>query len=100
MSQQILDRWATEAKFHFAHLKNLKLVKRIRLGWADCFEEVLDLPQIPFNSFHQCNIVTLGSKLATISIRQVHGSRLRERYHSYPGTACQGLFEPDSPHKI
>jgi hypothetical protein len=32
----------------------------------------LCLPKIPFSGFHQCNIVTLRSKLATISIRQGH----------------------------
>ena len=31
---------------------------------------ILCLPKIPFSGFHQCNIVTLRSKLATISIRQ------------------------------
>ena len=30
----------------------------------------LCLPKIPFSGFHQCSIVTLRSKLATISIRQ------------------------------
>jgi hypothetical protein len=30
----------------------------------------LCLPKIPFSGFHQCSIVTLHSKLATISIRQ------------------------------
>jgi putative transposase len=30
----------------------------------------LCLPKIPFSGFHQCNIVTLGSRLAAISIRQ------------------------------
>jgi hypothetical protein len=28
------------------------------------------LPEIPFGGFHQCNVVTLRSKLVTISIRQ------------------------------
>ena len=32
---------------------------------ADCA-----YPKIPFSGFHQCNIVTLRSKLGTISIRQ------------------------------
>ncbi len=35
----------------------------------------LCLPKIPFSGFHQCNIVTLRSKLATISIRQGLASR-------------------------
>jgi hypothetical protein len=30
----------------------------------------LCLPKIPFSGFHLCNIVTLSSKLATVSIRQ------------------------------
>jgi hypothetical protein len=38
--------------------------------WASPIQEQLCLPEIPFSSFHQCNIVTLRSKLATISIRQ------------------------------
>jgi hypothetical protein len=32
----------------------------------------LSLPKIPFSGFHQCNIVTLRSKLATVAIRQGH----------------------------
>ena len=32
--------------------------------------DALCLPKIPFSGFHQCNIVILRSKLATISIRQ------------------------------
>ena len=40
-------------------------------------QDCLYLPKTPFSGFHQCNIVTLRSKLGTILIRQGHENNRR-----------------------
>ena len=61
------------------------------------------LPEIPFSGFRQCNIATLRSKLATISIRQ--GQVYREFVDHETGstddrTAFQAMFKDASQRKF
>jgi hypothetical protein len=51
---------------------------------------ILCLPKIPFSGFHQCNIVTFRSKLATISIRQRHGKQVLFFFMSIVWTSLTG----------
>jgi eukaryotic-like serine/threonine-protein kinase len=70
----------------------------------------LCLPKIPFSGFHQCNIVTMRSKLATISIRQGQDARkyFEQAVEIYPryanawfqlGTVLQKENENDAARK-
>jgi hypothetical protein len=43
--------------------------------------------KMPFSGFHQCNIVTLRSKLATISIRQGQLSSIDMSPSETPGSS-------------
>jgi hypothetical protein len=63
---------------------------------SNCIPSILCLPKIPFSGFHQCNIVTLRSKLTTMSIRQgqVKAHRLRQFGDTWPCAHNSGIQTP------